>query len=326
MNRKFSFSLFTALLLVTSTALMADSSKNAKAEVDAYMTNEAYMAKVKSGEFQKEATQEEAKRLNKVLNSAVMAHKNRLKKAPKEFMQGLNDTVMALQALKSTKPKEAKKLLQKAEKEFDTAFNKEPKLGRIPVMDNAEIITFNGSAKLIAHIKNSAVKLLQKNDTQLAIDMLMPLQDEMIIKTQYVPSYLYPEAVKKAQKELEKQNVQKAITTIVTVLNATEIDTVIIPIPLITAEALVTEASKIEKSHKQDALKLVDMAQEELQKALLLGYAHEYNSAYKSLQKDIKALKNEIKGKNEVEKLYSKLLQKFSSLISKHQKDVKKSK
>jgi hypothetical protein len=346
MKNKFSLSIITTALLLTSTASFAtvlkDSvaqieakalqnptsveSKAAEEKVDKTISKEAYLAKVKAGAFKKEVTQEETKRLRKIVNNAVQAHKNSLKKAPKEFMTALNDTVLALHAIKSNKTAQAQKLLAQADKEFTTAFKKNPKLGMLPIMDNAEIITFNGSPALIKHIKESAVKLLQDNDTQIAIDMLLPLQDEIIIKTEYVPAYLYPKAVKKAQKELKAGKKDAAFATVVTALDAAQLDTAIIPIPLITAQDMVLQASKLEKSHKKEALELLGMAQTELQKAVLLGYAHEDQAAYKTLQTKITAIQKEIKGKNIVSKLYNDLLHDFKKLGDKHKKDDKLSK
>jgi hypothetical protein len=346
MKTKFSLSVIATALLLTSTAVFASSykddvstkeakalnnpttvnSKMAEAKVDKTMSKEAYLAKVKSGAFKKEVSQEESRRLRSVVNRVVQSHKDSLKKAPKEFMKGLNDTIMALQAIKSGKTKEAQKLLLSADTEFKTSFKKDPKLDLIPVLDNAQIITFNGSPALIRHIKNSAEKLLQDDDTQTAIDMLVPLQDEIIMKTQYVPAFLYPKAVKKAADELKKGKKDAAFSTIITALDASQLNTVIIPIPLITAQDMVLQASKLEKSHKKEALQLLNMAQIELQKAVLLGYAHEYQKGYKDLDKKINAIKTEIKGKNVVVKLYDDILHDFKALGDKHNKDVKHSK
>jgi len=346
MKTKFSLSIIATALLLTSTSVFASSYKDsvatkeaqaitnpssvhsraAAAKAEEEMSKEAFLAKVKAGDFKKEVSKEESKRLRKVVNRVVQSHKDSLKKAPKEFMSALNDTIMALQAIKTNKSDEAQKLLKKADVEFATAFKKDPKLGLIPVLDNAEIVTFNGTPALIRHIKDSAVKLLQDNDTQMAIDMLLPLQDEITIKTQYVPAFLYPKAVKKAQKELKAGKKDAAFATIVTALDASQLDTVVIPIPLITAQDMVLQASKLEKSNKKEALELLTMAQTELQKALLLGYTHEYEKGYKNLNKQIEAIKTEIKGKNVVVKLYDKLLNSFKDLGDKHTKDVKHSK
>ncbi len=311
MRTKLTLSLITTALLFGTTTLLANTSdKN-------ITSNETYMKDVKDGKFKKEVSKKETLRLNDVVKNTVKEHNDLLKKPSKEFISGLNNTVKVLGLIKSNKIEEAKKVIAQAEKDFTTAFKKEPKLGLIPIRENTDVISFNGSAKLIEDIKESAEDLLKHNDTQLAIDMLAPLQDEVIINIQYVPAYLYPKAIKDASKALEDGKKELAFATIVTVLEATQLDTIIVPIPLLTAQSMVLEASKLEKSHKKEALKLLQTAQEELQKAVLLGYTKEYKSDYKSIDKAIDELETEIKGKNVVVKLYEDLLKKFKDLTDK---------
>jgi hypothetical protein len=331
-------SLIVAALLVTSSSVFASSyqdsvakkeaqaihhsssvkTKLAKAEVDASMSQEAYMAKVKAGVFKSEANQDETKRLHKVVSSLMKTHKQTLKQAPKEFMSGLSNTVNALQAIRQGDNKKAQKFLSEADKDLTTALKKEPKLNLVPVRDNATVISFNGGPELIKHIKKSAIKLLKANDTQAAIDILEPLQDELVIKTQYVPAYLFPAAVKKASKELKAGKDKLAFSVILSALEASQVDIIVMPIPLITAEDMILEASKLEKSHKKEALATLKMAKEELEKARLLGYTHKNEQGYKNLQKQIKAIQTEIKGKNVVVKMYDKLLKDFKTLKAQH--------
>ncbi len=343
MKRGFTLSLFVASLLFGSTTVMAASyhdsvsakeakalnslhvkgEKTAQKMVTKTMSQEQYLSKVKSGDFQKEASIEETQRLHNTVTDIMQKHKATLKKAPKEFMNGLNDTIMALHSLKNNQTKEAKKLLTEADKNFKIAFQKEPKLGLIPVADNVEVVSFNAPVDVITQIKEAAQKRLEDDDTQTAIDMLTPLQDEIRIITQYVPTYLYPDAIKKASKELNTNKDQKALKTLLTVLDATQVETIIIPIPLVTAQDMVLQASKLEKIHKKEALKLLNAAKKELQKAKVLGYTHQFEKEYKSLNTQINNLKSEINGKNIVKKLYDHLLQSFH-LLSNKQSSPKK--
>ena len=338
MKNKLSLSLIVTALLVTSTSVFANTykdsvakketqalsnpssikTKSAKAKVSESIYRENYLAKVKLGKFEKEATQDETKRLHSVVNRLIKKHKESIKNDQKEFMDGLHKTILALQAIKKGKNEIAQNLLLQADKAFTTAFKKEPKLGLIPVRDNVNINSFNGDIQLIKHIKHSAIELLQENDTQTAIDILVPLQDEIVINTEYVPAYLYPKAVKKAAQELKSGKSHDAFNTIVTALELSQLDTLKIPIPLVTAEDMVLEASKFEKSHKKEALKFLKMAQVELEKAELLGYTHSFEQGYKNLNKQIKAIQTEIKGKNVVVKMYDALLKDFKDLGEKN--------
>jgi len=202
MKTKFILSTVVASLLLGSSALLAGTYQNSVTSKKAN-SQEAYLAKVNRGDFKKEVNQEETHRLRKIITQAVQTHKHSLQKAPKEFMNGLNETINAIQALRLDKTKDAQKALSGATKQFDTALKANPKLDLIPVADKIEVASFNGDAKLIKHIKDSAVKLLKDNDTQTAIDMLIPLQDEVVMRTQLVPAYLYPKATKEAAKDLK---------------------------------------------------------------------------------------------------------------------------
>ncbi len=283
----------------------------------------SFLNKVDNKNFEKEINQHETQRFKDVLRKEVKRHKKALAKAPKEFMSGLNNVILTLHAIRSNKINEAKKLLKKSDADFNVAFKENPKLNLIPVTDTASVVSFNGDVKLIKWIKKSAIKLLEKNETQLAIDILTPLQDELTLTTQQVPAYLYPVAVKQAVKDLSAGKKDAASATLTDVLNLTQINTVIIPIPLLTAEGMIVEASKLNKSHKKEVTRLLNMAQEELQKAVLLGYTHKHSADYRDINKQIEAIKHGVKGNNMIEKYYDKLLNSFKTLEKKHEADVK---
>jgi len=193
-----------------------------------------------------------------------------------------------------------------------------------PVSDTINVHEFTGDAKLVAHIKNEAIKLLQDNDTQAAVDILEPLQDEMVMTTKLIPVDIYPVAVKSALKDLKSKKTNLAFQTLITALNTVVTETTIIPIPLATAQDLILEASNLEKSNKKEALALLSEAQDELKKAVYLGYTKKHESNYKSIQNEIQHIKTEIKGKNIVVKLYDHLLHSFENLKNEHKKNVKR--
>jgi len=271
-----------------------------------------------------EMKQEKAKRLKIVLNKVATQHRKGLQKAPKEMLNALQQSVVALGALQHNKVDEAKKALQKATKLFDVALKNNPKLDFIPVADDIRVNDFSGDSKLVQHIIDSAQKLLKDHDTQAAREILMPLQDEMDMTTTLLPLATYPAATHQALKELNKGQKKLAFTTLATALNSTIMETTMIPLPLITAQDLVLSASKLDKTKKKEANKLLDEAQDELQKAVFLGYTKKHTSEYKNLQNEIKNIQNEIHGKNRVEKLYSHVVKSFDSLIHKHEKESTK--
>ena len=105
MKTKLLHSVLSASLLLSSASFAASiddgittlketpsQKRAAQAQVEVTNSSEAYLAKVKAGSFTKEANADETKRLNKILNNTTNKHQSSLQKAPKEFMEGLNDT------------------------------------------------------------------------------------------------------------------------------------------------------------------------------------------------------------------------------------------
>ncbi len=155
----------------------------------------------------------------------------------------------------------------------------------------------------------------------MAIDAIAPLKDELDITTISIPMKIYPAAVKRAQDLLKKGKEKEAIMAVADAMNSLVAVTTVIPTPILVAHDLIMEASALDKSKKNEAEKLLGLAQEELHRAELLGYTRKHSAEYKALDKSIEAIQKEIKGKNAVEKMYDRLKADFKSLIHKTHKD-----
>ncbi|OQX49912.1 MAG: hypothetical protein B5M46_02855 [Epsilonproteobacteria bacterium 4484_20] len=99
-------------------------------------------------------------------------------------------------------------------------------------------------------------------------------------------------------------------------MNSLVLVKVIIPTPLLAAQDLITEASRMDKQKKEEVGKLLSIAKEELKRAELLGYVSRHEADYKLLNDDIEKIEKEIKGKNAVEKLYETLKNDFKHIIA----------
>ncbi|SFV75597.1 hypothetical protein MNB_SM-3-1012 [hydrothermal vent metagenome] len=315
MKAKIAISTIVTALLMGTTALSANMMENQTSQKD------HYAAKLNADNFKNKAQEADAKRLHKVIDKEIKADHLAQKQAPKEIMDGLKSTIMALRALQANNTASAKQYLEEATKSFDTALKNDSKLDLVPVDERIVVRDFTGDAKLVKHIKDATITLLKNNETQAARAMLLPLEDQMTISVQYLPMKIYPEATKQAQKDLANGNNQAAFNDIVTALNSFVIKSVIIPIPLLTAQDMVLEASKLQKQDKEKALKLLTSAQDELQKAVLLGYTKKHSKVYKSLNDEITSIKDNIKGGHSVAKLYEHIKHSFSSLLHLHREE-----
>jgi len=253
---------------------------------------------------------------NSIKKEVNFQNKN-FKVASQEIQKGLNDTLNAIKALQNKNSKVAKKNLQEATKYFDKALKVDPTLGLIPIEESVVAYQYNGSPKNIKEAIKIAKNMLAKNNLQFARDILAPLKDEIDITTHYIPMDIYPNTTKIAAKLLAKGKNKKALMELKLGLSTIVGDQVTMPIPLLVSQDLVTYASKMDKTKKKEATKLLTRADVELSKALLLGYTTKHSSEYKSLKKKITAIQKEIKGKNKVEKLYQDIKKDFKSLVHK---------
>ncbi len=243
--------------------------------------------------------------------------------ASKEIQKGLDYTLQAINALEKNNSKEALKNLEDASKLFEKALKTDPKLHLVPINEQITAYEYNGSVKDIKNSVKLAKEMLSKNNIQFAKEILAPLKDEIDITTHYLPMDLYPTATKIAVKLLKQGKSKKALLELKLGLSTIVGEQVIMPIPLLNANEMITLASNLDKKNKDNALILLTNAQEELQKALLLGYTTTHSDEYKILSNKISSIIKEIKGKNRVESLYKDLKKDFKSLIKKSRKDKK---
>jgi len=258
----------------------------------------------------------EAKTATKTLmEQQVNKHALEQKKAPKEITEGIQVTIKAVQLIETGKLEEAKKLLKKADDAFNKALKDNPALSLVPVEEHLLAYHFAGSPVAIRGILKLSAQLIEDHDTQAAITLLSPLKDELDISIISIPMKLYPASVKTALTALNEGNKKAALAALSVAFGTLVNDQITIPIPLLIAEDLVAEASRLDKQKKEDAKNLLEAAKEALVRAELLGYTKKHSSAYKSLSASIEKIEKEIKGKNEVVKLYEKLKAEFKKII-----------
>ena len=329
MKTKVVLSTLVASLIIGTTALSANSSTNtvpghaqAQAEVAATIAKDHYRGKLDADKFKTEAQRDDAIRLHKIIDKEMKVDNISTTQTQKEIMGGFRNTIMALRALQVNNKTAAKQAFESATKSFDAALKKDPQLDLVPVDERITVNDFTGDAKLVKHIKDAATSLLKDNDTQAARAMLLPLEDQMTIMTEYLPMKIYPEATKQAQKDLAKGDSKAVFRDIDTAFHSFVIKSVIIPIPLLTAQDMVLEASHLGKKDKTQALKLLNSAQDELQKAVLLGYTKKHSKAYESLAKEVSSIKEAVNGGNAVERMYNHIKNSFASLLKLNRKEA----
>ena len=254
---------------------------------------------------------------NATVKKEIKMQKELSKNTPKEMLTAFSDTIKAVQALEQNDDKSASKYLKEATELFDKALKSDSALKLVPVDSQFLVNEVDANSKDVKKALSMVEEALKGHHLEDARVILNTLRDDMIITTQYIPMDTYPLSTKDALKALKKGDKKAALEILMTGFGTTIADTVIIPIPMLTASDAILKASSLDKKNKKEALALLDIAKDELEKAKLLGYTDAYEADYEALTKDIEAIQKEIKGKNAVEKLYDKLKNSFKSLVHK---------
>ncbi len=203
----------------------------------------------------------------------------RQQKVEREAFEAITGTQNALMALQAKDTKKAVALLQDVSGKLDILLAKHPGLALIPANIEAEIFDFDSNSKHINKMVYKAVYLLKHHKVQEARYILSDLVSEVRITTTNIPLGTFPVAIKDAISLIEKGKTDEAEIALFNVHNLLVKTVEIIPLPVLQAENLLTEASELEhksdltqKASRTKILKLTDAAKDKLKRAEILGY------------------------------------------------------
>ncbi len=227
--------------------------------------------------------------------------------------------------IEQNKDKAAIEALQAATGKFDVALEANPELGMVPIYSGVSVAEMLNTPDEVEKGIKTTIELLKKHKVQLAREMLAPMRDEMVTATTYLPMATYPAAVKKATKLLIDGKQKAALNVLNQAFSTLVTKASIIPLGLVRAEALLLEASQMDKEKdKAKVRKYLESAQAQLKLAELLGYTDKHAKEYADLEQQITALEKEVEGANKVEQLYARIKSAFHSLIGKESQPQEK--
>ena len=264
----------------------------------------------------------------KATQTATTKVKDNRVKLVQEALESLKFSAKAVDELNKNKIDEAKKSIELALGKLESILASEhtPKL--LPIENQIVIKNFVGTSDDVKKVLAEVKTLLSLGKVQEAGELLISLQSEIDITTVSLPLVSYPDALKLASKYLIEKHPAKAKHVLEIALNTFAQEEQIIPIPLINSLELVAVASKIAKEDKEQALKHLALAKDDLKKAEALGYVSSSTTTYKQLDELIEKTEKEIKGPNKAEKLFKELGEKLSEfknkILSTHDKSEKK--
>ena len=262
-----------------------------------------------------------AKTSAEVSQNAVTKAKSDAQKSQVHVIKGAVEAVALTQkVLVDLDKKDTKSAIKDLEDaigklEVVLAAEKAPKF--LPVDVAMTATEYVGDTEKIKKALDKVRDLLDDGKVQEARVLLNTLQSEIDLITVNLPVATYPDALKLAAKYLHEDQVDKARAVLTTALSTLVQDVVVVPIPVVKAQGLIVAASKIAKEDKEQALKHLAQAKEELKKAKILGYVSKSDVTYKDLEKAIEKTEKEIKGKNKAEKLFEELIKKIKSFKEK---------
>jgi YfdX protein len=225
-----------------------------------------------------------------MIKRKLLAEKNQ--QVVNEARDSITGTQQALIALEKNDSKAALSILRDVSKKLAVILAKNPALNLVTADIEVDIIDFEGDADTVKKELKEADDLLDHGKLQSARQILAELASEMRITTVSIPLGTFPLAVKNAVALIDAGKANEAALVLDDVLNTLVERSEIIPLPLLRAEILLTQASELE--HKEDlskeksraeVLKFADAAKEKLKLAELLGYGSkdDYQSLYTSI-------------------------------------------
>ena len=240
------------------------------------------------------------------------------KKLIAEAVNSLEFTNKALIALSKNDKDAAQKNIEKALGKLEVllAAKNAPKL--LPIDSQVTMTEFVGSKKDVEMTVGTVEELLDHHKVQVARNLLNTLQSEIDVTVVNLPLATYPDALKLAAKYIHENKISEAKNVLQLALNTFEKTTTVIPLPLLKATDLINVSASLSKNgKKEDALKYLAAAEDQLDVAEALGYVSHSSNTYKSLHEVIKHVRKEIKGKNKAEKLFDELKTKLKDFKDK---------
>jgi len=235
----------------------------------------------------------------------------------KEAIRAIQYTQDALIYLNNKKNDKAKESLKKAVGELAVVLNSPNAPYLLPVDVEINAYQFVGDTAKIKTLTAEAKDLLKANKIPQAREILNTLRSEIVIKTVNLPLATYPAALNLAIKYINEGKIKEAKDVLAMALSTlVEVDNVI-PIPLIKAQALVVEASKIVAKDKKQALRYLEEAKHQLVIAEALGYTSTSDTTYKMLKDAISKLESEIKKGHKTGSIFSDLISKLKEFKEK---------
>lgn len=180
--------------------------------------------------------------------------------------------------LDARKTKEALAALELASGKLELVLARKPKLALAPV--DVSVIThdIHANVESVKKAVELSRELLEDGEVQKARPIVANLASEIVIETDNLPMATYPAAIKSAARLIDSGKIEDAKATLARALNTLVVTSVVIPLPVLRAEAAMAKAEKLAETDRRDAKQseelsaLLAYVRTEIELAQILGY------------------------------------------------------
>ncbi|EJV8382047.1 heat resistance protein YfdX1, partial [Escherichia coli] len=195
-----------------------------------------------------------------------------------DAITALTKTQEALTLLDANKTKEALAALELATGKLELVLARDAKLALAPV--DVRVIThdIHANVESVKKAVKLSRELLGDGEVQKARPIVANLASEIVIETDNLPMATYPAAIKSAARLVDSGKIDEAKAELARALNTLVVTQVVLPLPVLRAEAAIAKAEKLAETDKRDAKQneelstLLSSVRTEIELAQILGY------------------------------------------------------
>lgn len=209
----------------------------------------------------------------------------------RDAQSAITETRVALAALDHGDKQTALSALEQATGKLDLVISRDPKLAFAPIDVNTTIFDLYATPDTVKRVVKDARDDLSNSQVQQARLLVTPLASEADTHVVGIPLATYPAAIKAVAPLIDAGKVEQARAALEAALNTLVIETYVIPLPKIRAEALLQQAEQEAanasrtQEDNQKVHGLIEATRTEIQLAEALGYGtkDEYKPLYAQL-------------------------------------------
>ena len=235
-----------------------------------------------------------------------------------EAQSALEETRGAIAALDKGDKQAALAALARAKGKLDVVIARDPKLALAPVDVNTTILDLYATVDAVKGAVKRAKDDLADNRIQQARELLAGLASEARIDVVELPLATYPAALQAVVPLIDAGKNDEAKAALYTALNTLVIETIVIPLPKVRAQAMLKEADQLASTpnrtqEQNDRLNtLLDAARGQIQLAEALGYGGK--DEFKPLYAQLDEIKSKTQGGKSGRGFFDKINQSLKSL------------